>query len=153
VRSLGRGVYRCTLCGAVVRTAESDTLPVVDFIGEDDGTERSVTVRGVEVHRCRVSEGTPVDIIGTGSRDWIDRALCGRSPHPEHWFPRDGESPAFAKATCSVCPVNEQCLNYAIDNQIRIGIWGGQTAYERHRTARRRTSAAYSTGITTARTR
>jgi WhiB family redox-sensing transcriptional regulator len=142
MRLLGRGVYRCTLCGAVVKTAKSDTLPVVDVIGDDIGTEQRVTVRDVEVHRCRVSDYTPMDIVGSGSRDWIDRALCGRSAHLEQWFPQEGESPAFAKATCSVCPVNDQCLNFAIDNHILVGIWGGQTAKERRRTARRRTSAA-----------
>jgi hypothetical protein len=31
MRLLGRGVYRCTVCGEVVRTAESDTLPVMEF--------------------------------------------------------------------------------------------------------------------------
>jgi WhiB family redox-sensing transcriptional regulator len=68
----------------------------------------------------------------------MDRALCARSSQPEKWFPQEGECASEAKATCAVCPVAEPCLNYAIDNQIPAGVWGGQSARERRRTARRR---------------
>jgi WhiB family redox-sensing transcriptional regulator len=140
MRLLGRGVYRCTVCGEVVRTTESDTLPVIEFIGHGERAERRVSVRGVEVHRCRLSDGTAVDIVRAGSRRWMDRALCARSPQPETWFPQEGESASLAKATCAVCPVAEPCLDYAIDNKIPAGIWGGQPAHVRRLAARRRSA-------------
>jgi hypothetical protein len=142
MRLLGRGVYRCTICHEVVRSPESDTLPVVVFVGDGDRMERSVTVRDIEIHRCRVADRPPVDIVARGSSEWIDHALCGRSAHPEWWFPEEGDSPRLAKKTCSMCPVIASCLAFAIDNDIDAGIWGGQTARERRRTARRRESAA-----------
>jgi WhiB family redox-sensing transcriptional regulator len=44
----------------------------------------------------------------------------------------------LAKELCSVCAVQQQCLNYAIDNSIRDGIYGGlppkqRWAYKRER--------------------
>lgn len=36
-----------------------------------------------------------------------------------------------AKDICAACPVITQCLNYAIDNNIAWGIWGGMTPAER----------------------
>jgi WhiB family redox-sensing transcriptional regulator len=137
MRLLGRGVYRCTLCGEVARTPDSDTLPVIDFVGDREWAERRISVRGVEVHRCRPSDQTAVDILRPGSRDWMHRALCARSHQPEVWFPKEGESASAAKATCGVGPVAEPCLSYAIDNQIVAGVWGGQSPRERRRTARR----------------
>ena len=38
-----------------------------------------------------------------------------------------------AVAFCSECPVQQACLNYAIQNHINHGVWGGSTAYQRQR--------------------
>jgi hypothetical protein len=47
------GVYRCTVCDALVETPERDDPPVVVLVAEGgQPTERVVTVDGVEVHRC-----------------------------------------------------------------------------------------------------
>jgi len=74
VRQLGRGVYRCTMCNEIVRT-HSDTLPLIAFTGDGERTERSITVLGIEVHRCRISDGTPVDVVARRSTAWTERAL------------------------------------------------------------------------------
>jgi Transcription factor WhiB len=45
-----------------------------------------------------------------------------------------------ARQICSLCPVKTACLNYAMDNKERYGMWGGLTPIERRRierTARR----------------
>ena len=43
-----------------------------------------------------------------------------------------------AKAVCMLCPVRVQCLDYALRNSIRHGIWGGLNEDERARERRRR---------------
>lgn len=38
---------------------------------------------------------------------------------------------AKARAACSDCMVRGRCLQFAIDNNIQIGIWGGETYWQR----------------------
>lgn len=38
---------------------------------------------------------------------------------------------AKAKALCAVCPVQQECLDFALDTGQRFGIWGGLTARQR----------------------
>lgn len=40
---------------------------------------------------------------------------------------------AKAKAVCALCPVREECLDYAIKADHRNGIWGGLTYNERRK--------------------
>lgn len=35
------------------------------------------------------------------------------------------------KTLCGGCPVNEKCLDFALKNEIKYGIWGGKTPQER----------------------
>lgn len=37
----------------------------------------------------------------------------------------------YAKSLCANCDVIDQCLKFAIDNNIQHGIWGGTTPEER----------------------
>ena len=39
-----------------------------------------------------------------------------------------------AKALCRTCPVRLECLEYADDNRLQEGIWGGLTPTERGQT-------------------
>jgi WhiB family redox-sensing transcriptional regulator len=65
--------------------------------------------------------------------DWKARAGCANYPHAL-FFPAP-DAPAReierAKAICSVCPVSEVCLEYALETNQRSGIWGGTTEAER----------------------
>ena len=67
--------------------------------------------------------------------DWRVRALCAQAD-PEAWFPEKGESTAQAKLVCSRCDVRTDCLQDALDNDERFGVWGGLSERER-RTLRR----------------
>lgn len=78
---------------------------------------------------------------------WQDRAACkGMDPliffGPEHAETvkekRDRED--AAKGVCAVCPVQNECLEYALDAREAYGIWGGMTEVERKALLRRRAS-------------
>lgn len=57
-------------------------------------------------------------------------AVCA-TDDPELWFPEKGGSPSVAKLLCADCPLRERCLDYAIENRLDYGIWGGLTVKER----------------------
>lgn len=66
--------------------------------------------------------------------DWRDRARCLQTD-PELWFPEKGtRTGEFAKRICAQCPVQRQCLDYALNSTERLdGIWGGMTETERRK--------------------
>jgi WhiB family transcriptional regulator, redox-sensing transcriptional regulator len=76
--------------------------------------------------------------------DWRHRAAC-RDEDPELFFPvseiglgaRDVDR---AKAICARCPVRAQCLEYALDNALDYGVFGGTTETERRELRRARTA-------------
>ncbi|MGH8979539.1 MAG: WhiB family transcriptional regulator [Acidimicrobiales bacterium] len=47
-----------------------------------------------------------------------------------------------AKAVCGVCPVRQACLEHALANREREGVWGGATERERRRILRQRRKSA-----------
>lgn len=63
---------------------------------------------------------------------WETAALCAQTD-PNAFFPEKGFSSKEAKTICSACPVQEECLAYALENKIRFGIWGGLSERERKR--------------------
>jgi WhiB family redox-sensing transcriptional regulator len=76
--------------------------------------------------------------------DWRHRAAC-QDEDPELFFPVSEVGPGAtqaeqAKAVCVRCPVRAKCLEYALDNGLDHGIFGGTTEPER-RKLRRRTRA------------
>lgn len=68
---------------------------------------------------------------------WQDLSLCVQTD-PDIFFPEKGGSTAPAMSVCNACPVRQQCLDYAIENDIRHGIWGGTSDNDRRRIARER---------------
>lgn len=73
--------------------------------------------------------------------DWYDDAAC-RDADTDVFFPVSESQSDAAKAICAVCPVREECLEYALEVRPGDGVWGGLTATERHRLIRRRQKAA-----------
>jgi WhiB family redox-sensing transcriptional regulator len=75
----------------------------------------------------------------TATADWTDRANC-LGVDPALFFPARGDSTAEAKAVCRSCTVRAQCLEYALVNVEKHGVWGGMSERERRRirTARAR---------------
>jgi WhiB family redox-sensing transcriptional regulator len=73
--------------------------------------------------------------------DWRLLGLC-RQVDPDKWFPEKGASVKDAKRICQSCPVRLQCLEYALENDERFGVWGGLSERERRRLKRDRRQAA-----------
>jgi WhiB family redox-sensing transcriptional regulator len=76
--------------------------------------------------------------IGTeaDAQSWQERALCAETD-PEAFFPEKGGSTREAKKICTGCEVKAECLEYALANDERFGIWGGLSERERRRLRRR----------------
>lgn len=70
-------------------------------------------------------------------RRWQERANC-LGVDPELFFPERGASTREAKAVCAGCAVRLECLEYALRNHEKFGIWGGLSERERRRLRRRR---------------
>ncbi len=60
---------------------------------------------------------------------------------PDLFFPERGASTKDAKAVCQGCVVREDCLEYALTNREKFGIWGGLSERERRRIRRERAQA------------
>lgn len=76
---------------------------------------------------------------------WRDHALC-LDEDPELFFPNGVAGPAAeqaqeAKAVCGRCPVQNTCLQWAVDTRQEYGVWGGLTEGEL-RSLRRRSRRA-----------
>ena len=71
-----------------------------------------------------------------GALAWQADALCAQTD-PEAFFPEKGGSTRDAKKICSGCEVKAECLEYALKNDERFGIWGGLSERERRRLRRR----------------
>ena len=67
---------------------------------------------------------------------WQADALCAQTD-PEAFFPEKGGSTRDAKRICTGCDVKAQCLEYALANDERFGIWGGLSERERRKLKKR----------------
>ena len=63
---------------------------------------------------------------------------------PDLFFPERGASTREAKEVCRGCIVREQCLEFALQNGEKFGIWGGLSERERRRIRRQRAQVARS---------
>jgi len=80
-------------------------------------------------------------------RSWHDRANC-LGVDPDLFFPERGASTREAKEVCRGCVVREECLEYALSNGEKFGIWGGMSERERRRLRRARALARRGLGPT-----
>lgn len=86
-----------------------------------------------------MSDAAVIELIATlGApqpidEDWVTKARCPETD-PEVFFPDErGGSTKDAKKVCQGCPVKDPCLQWALDNKQRFGVWGGLSERERLR--------------------
>jgi WhiB family redox-sensing transcriptional regulator len=64
----------------------------------------------------------------------MERANC-RDVRPDTFFPESGNQFRAALRICTRCVVKDACLEYALNNHIVHGIWGGTSERGRRRIA------------------
>ncbi len=88
------------------------------------------------MHHITTHDAPTTGLRGIGDISWHARSAChGMEPEDADAvffpLPRDHEAIAEAKELCAACPVRRDCLNYALENSLKEGIWGGLTEAER----------------------
>ncbi len=81
---------------------------------------------------------TPIQALE--DRTWQSKANC-MGVDPELFFPERGASTREAKEVCRGCVVKGDCLEYALANGEKFGIWGGLSERERRKVRRSRALA------------
>lgn len=71
----------------------------------------------------------------TEERPWVVFSAC-RDKNPDLFFSDARSDIETALAICASCPVRLDCLEYAIEADIRFGVWGGITDKQRRRLVR-----------------
>lgn len=78
------------------------------------------------------------------NQEWQDLAAC-RAVAVELFFPPAEQESEVAKSVCSECTVRQPCLEFALAEGERFGIWGGLTSQERRSLAAKRRKARVTT--------
>jgi WhiB family redox-sensing transcriptional regulator len=70
---------------------------------------------------------------------WMALRACAGTD-PDRFYPDDEDIAGIAEAKliCAMCPVQSDCLEHALAQREKLGIWGGLTSRERLRILRRR---------------
>lgn len=76
------------------------------------------------------------ELVGDDVEEWRDEAACRIVADPDKFFPEDGTVPNVVPRMCAGCPVAAECLQYALDNKIDHGYWGGVSGAQRIRMRR-----------------
>ena len=100
-------------------------------------SERAAGVR----HHSHHPQTNSKEVIAPMDLSWRRYAAC-RGADPDIFYPTSEEEVEEAKAVCRQCPVLGPCLEYALANRERDGIWGGATEKERRRMIRQRRKSA-----------
>lgn len=72
---------------------------------------------------------------------WMADGNCRLHP-PATFFPSDGVGVDKARKICRDCPVMSRCLEYALEERIDHGVWGGCSERERRRILKTRRKEA-----------
>ncbi len=78
-----------------------------------------------------------VEHSNTERAAWRGKAAC-KGVDPDLFYPIKDSDAEDAKAVCQQCPVRVPCLEYALANNEKEGVWGGLTERERRTILRRR---------------
>jgi WhiB family redox-sensing transcriptional regulator len=94
----------------------------------------------VDQNNLPPSTGPAASFLLEGPQAWKKQGSCyGLGAHAgKIFFPPPGSSHKEAKAICGSCPVQAECLEYAMKHPAISGIWGGLNEKERKTLRRRR---------------
>lgn len=75
--------------------------------------------------RASLEDQQSPDTVG-----WKTRGSCDGLP-TDSFFPKDSVGVDAARKVCDNCPVKQVCLEYALENKIEYGVWGGTSERQR----------------------
>lgn len=82
-------------------------------------------------------EPAEVDLVGRRTNPWMDSAQCATADADSSFSAAKARSVRRAvretKKACSGCPMRSECLQHALVNDEKFGIWGGLSEGERRR--------------------
>ena len=84
------------------------------------------------MQRIEFNDTLPIATPSDDEPDFMKYGLCAQTD-PEAFFPEKGGSTRDAKKVCGACAYQAACLDYALENGERFGIWGGLSERERRR--------------------
>lgn len=64
--------------------------------------------------------------------EWRESAAC-KGMDINLFYPERGQNGREAMAVCAGCLVVKECLKYALDNSIKVGVFGGTTEFHRRK--------------------
>lgn len=67
---------------------------------------------------------------------WRTKALCKSGEVSVDFFSDEKHEIKLAKGICRQCSVAHECLEFAVRNQEKYGVWGGFTPRERNKVTR-----------------
>jgi WhiB family redox-sensing transcriptional regulator len=97
------------------------------------GPERAEAIIQNDVREQPAVSSEPLRLVENStiqSTAWRGKAAC-KGTDPDIFYPVNEDGAEEAKAVCRGCPVRRQCLEYALANLEKEGVWGGLTVRER----------------------
>ncbi len=79
----------------------------------------------ITIHRDTLR---PIPLVE--ERSWVVLSAC-RDIDSDLFFSETRSAVRNAKRVCAGCAVVEDCLDYALEINIRFGVWGGMSTSER----------------------
>lgn len=79
--------------------------------------------------------------MSTHELEWRMLGAC-RGLDAGIFYPDNDEDAVAATQVCRECGVRQTCLEYALLNREKVGVWGGATERERRRIVRQRRRTA-----------
>lgn len=76
--------------------------------------------------RTRAAEPSDLGDLHDAAAEVPDELLPCRANDPELWFAELPADVEHAKALCRDCPVQQMCLDSALDRREPWGVWGGE---------------------------
>ena len=91
------------------------------------------------------NDGAVINLRPFRATPWIELAACRDKPNDVFFPSKDDprgvhESYVRARRICAGCPVKDACLQYALDERITHGVFGGTSPRERFQMAKGRAS-------------
>ena len=122
----------------VTAAPDSDELDTHADSGADAAfDDRDDEIEAGERPRLSLVDAEFDALFDNGTEEqWQERALCAQTD-PEAFFPEKGGSTREAKRVCLSCDVRDDCLESALMNDERFGIWGGLSERERRKLKKR----------------